>query len=226
MTQKLLFLSQDFRARRRPRVSRDCSGARPFPIQKLFSRPPRAPRLPGLPGAVGRREPSREAARGGCIAGPGRWRGLPSPRPGACPHSSEGPRVPANLPRGGCSAPAPSPTSSRAGSSSRVWTRWPTPAHPRDPLAHRYLHPHRRPPPAPFLTERPWSSFAWLPQRRLRTWREVGAPGFRNDAALAGPAPGWGPRGGSGSGFRGRCAQPALQVAADPNPAPTATTCH
>ena len=41
------------------------------------------------------------------------------------------------------------------------------------PLAHRYPHLLRRPPPAPFLAERPWSSWACLPPQ-LETWREVG----------------------------------------------------
>lgn len=71
---------------------------------------------------------------------------------------------------------------------------------PQGALAHRYLHPRRRRPPAPFPAGRPWSSFARLLRRRLRTWSEVGAPGLRSDAALAGPAPGGGGGGGGGGG--------------------------
>lgn len=102
-------------------------GLRPFPVQKLLSRPLSAPRLHAFPGAAGCRQRSPESSRVRGArrphCGPGRRCRLPSPRPGRPHCSSELPRIPANLPRGRCSAHAHSPTSSLVGSGFRVRTR-------------------------------------------------------------------------------------------------------
>lgn len=105
-------------------------GLRPFPVQILFFRPLRAPRLPRLP--AGRRLPPAEP---GVYPGPRCEAAALRPRdggadfllpaPGARPAPRSLPRVPANLPRGRCSAHTQSPTSSLVGSGFRVRTRGP-----------------------------------------------------------------------------------------------------
>lgn len=166
-----------------------------------------------LSGAAGRSQLSPESLRlGGRIAAPGRPCGLPS--------SPERPRVPANQPRGLSGAHAQSPASSLVGSGFRV--------HSEEPPAHRYLHPRRPPPPAPFLTKRLGSSFAWLPQKAApnlaRSWgsRVPERRGYRGPGAWAGISgrvslPIQGP-------LRPACAPGCrTQAAADPNPAYKAT---
>lgn len=216
-----------------PKPPETVQGLRPLPI-RICSRALRAPRLPRLP--RGRRPPPAEPG-----GDPGRRReaaAMRGPRtavrasvspPRSPPRCSGWPRVPANLPRSGCSAHAQSPTSSLVRSGFGEPTRGPAQAHPGEPLTHRYLHPRRRPPPAPFLTKRPWSSFAWLPRRRLRSWHEVGAPGFQNRSAPAGLAPGGDPAGRVSLGAQeplrpARAAGSRAEAAADPRPAPEATT--
>lgn len=211
-------------------------GLRPFAVQKLFFRPLRAPRLPRLP--AGRRLPPAEPR---VYPGPRCEAAALRPRDGGAdfllPAAAARP-----APRSCRGSPQTSPAVGAAPTRSPQlppsWARDfgcgrgdPARVHSEEPLAHRYLHPRRPPPPAPFLTKRPCSSFAWLPRRRLRTWREVGVPGFRHDAALAGRAPGRGPRGRVSLPAQGplspaRAPGSRAEAAADPNPAPKATTRH
>lgn len=204
------------------------TGCIPSPSRTAL-RPLRGPPAPRLPG--GRRPPPAEAgrrpgcaARGGRTAARGRRCGLPSAHPGLPPELLRAPEGPRKPPQRWVQRPRAVPNNflprglRLAGADAGT----PAPALYQEPLAHRYLHPRRRPPPAPFLTTRPWSSFGWLPKRRLRSWREVGAPGFRNDAALAGAAPRRGLQGASSSRLRGRCAQPELGEA-EPKRPPTRT---
>lgn len=89
------------------------------------------PLPPAFPGAAGRRQLKpggdlgvrREAA---ALRPEDDGAGFLLPTPGSRPSSSELPKVPANLPSGGCSAHAQSPTtSSLVGSGLRVRTRGP-----------------------------------------------------------------------------------------------------
>lgn len=186
----MLLLRQDCCARRHPPVHRDCSGAASPPVQNLSWRPVRALRLPGA-----RRPPGAEPG-GGRV---GSARGPQCGRSSAPPSFSRSPRAARSRRRSPQSAPAESaappssrPTCSRLG-----------------PLAHRYPHPRRRPPPAPFLARRPRSSFAWLPPKAApnlaRSW---GLPGSGTTRLSRGPAPGRGPRAASRSGSRAAVSRP------------------
>lgn len=209
-------------------------GLRPFPVQKLFSRSLRAPRLPRLPG--GRRLPPAEPR---VYPGPRCEAAALRPRDGGAdfllpaPGARPAPRSCRGSPQ---TSPAVGAAPTRSPQLPPSWARAfgcgrgdPARVHWEEPLAHRYLHPRRPPPPAPFLTKRPCSSFAWLPRRRLRTWREVGVPGFRNDAALAGRASGRGPRGARltpGSGAAEPSPRPGKPSRSGRRPEPSAQGYH
>lgn len=149
----------------------------------------RTPRLPGFPG--GRPLARRSAARGSRTAARGVRRGLP-PTPTAprtrAPLSGRG-SPPTSIPEG--AAPTRSP---------RLFPLWlglsgadagpGVSSHP-EPAAHRYPHRRRRPPPAPFLADRPWSSFAWLPPEAARNLaRSWGLSGSGTTALGRGRRPG------------------------------------
>lgn len=137
MTQKLLFLSPDFRTPRRPRVSSACVPSRPRNCARGPCEPRASQAFPGPSVAASRPggAPGRRPRRPHC--GPGQRRGLLLP-PGRAPRSSERPRVPAHRPRGGAaptSSPPLPPAWARAFGCGRGAPRRPSPGTPRSPIS-------------------------------------------------------------------------------------------